>query len=615
VFPKLQNTYKAFNLQQISERFNAQRISKRLNMYRIYKRFSIIIIGFLMLLILLVANTIITKHLLDIQTVDQAWVSHIQEVLAQVAQIRSLITNAELGQRGFVYTGDPSFLGQYDLAVEQLDSNFQQLAQLTIDNPQEQAKISTLRSLVQTRMDMLSTTILTFQSGHPANAREMAVSERGRLLLVKINSSMNEMVREESSLKGSGSAAYKSSVSRTVASIYLASCVVALGVFFLAYYILRQIDLRERRARGRLTREKLFRSVLTSLGDAVIATDNRGLVTFLNPKAERITGVQLLSAKGQPVEKAFPLFDETTLAPLQNSLTRVIEHGRPDALNGAFLKGNGGNLIPIRDSATVVRDSRDKPVGAVIVFRDVSYERQTQEVQRNPDSLGISSTLLATMSRQIDAPLVAASDLIYIAKLNENVPIETSDLLTLAEGHLGRVSHISREVLGYYRYSEPFDQINLSALVDSVLRSFDNQFRSKNITLLRGFHVCPSVSGLSRELNQAIANLISNAVDAVPFGGTIRAELSYPESADAKVVTLSIRDNGAGIVAANRDRLFEPFFTTKEGNGYGLGLWTTKKIVERHGGSIEVKCENGDSSNGTIVNVFLPINAGSSSST
>jgi PAS domain S-box-containing protein len=609
VFLKLLNMYRPFNLQRISARFNTQQLSNRLNVNRIYKRFSMLI-GFFVLLILLAANTIITRYLLQIQTEDQRWVSHTQEVLAQVAQIRSLIANAELGQRGFVYTGDPSFLGQYDLAVDQLDSNFQQLAQLTIDNSQEQAKISTLRSLVQARMDLLSTTILTFQSGHPGNARQMVVSERGRLLMARINNLMNETVRDESSLKGFRSAAYKSSVSRTVTSIYLASCIVALAVFFLAYYILREVSRRERRARGRLTRERWFRSALTSLGDAVIATDNRGLVTFLNPKAEQIIGVQLLSAKGQPVEKVFPLFDETTLAPLEYSVTKVIEHGHTAAAkSGAFLKGSGGGLIPITDSTTVIRDRRDKPVGAVIVFRDVSYERQMQEAHSNVDSLGISPTLLATVCRQIDAPLVAASDLIYVAKLNENIPAEASDLLTIAEGHLGRVSHISREILGFYHKSKPLEQIDLSVVVDSVLRSFANQLRSKNIKLLRDLHFCPFVSGISGELNQAVANLISNAVDAVPFGGTIHAQLSCPDNLDEKVLMLSIRDNGPGIPPANRDRLFEPFFTTKEGTGYGLGLWTTKGIVERHGGTIQVTCEDGDFSNGTTFNVFFPINA------
>lgn len=596
----------------MSEQFNTQRMSKRLNVDRIYKRFSMII-GFLVLLILLTANTIITRYLLKIQTVDQAWVSHAQEVLAQVDQVRSLIANAEIGQRGFVYTGDPNFLGPYDMAVDQLDPSIQRLAQLTVDDPKEQAKISTLRSLVQAKMNMFSTTILTFQSGHPENAREMVVSERGRLLLAKINSLMSELVRTESSLKSSRSAAYKASVDRTVASIYLASCIVALAVFFLAYYILRDIDRRESRARGRLTREKWFRLALTSLGDAVIATDNRGMVTFLNPEAERIMGVQLMSVKGQPVEKVFPLFDEATLAPLENPVTRVVEHSNPASPGvGAVLKGSGGNLIPVKDSATVIRDSRDKPVGAVIVFRDASYGRQIQEAERNRDSLGISSMFLATVSRQIDAPLVAACDLIYFAKLSESVQPEASDLLTLAEGHLGRVAHISREVLGFYRDSEPSQQIDLSGLLDSVLGSFANQFRSKNIRLSRDLPLCPSVSGLSGELHQAIANLVANAVDAVPFGGTIHAQLSYQDNADPKELLLSIHDNGPGIVPANRGHLFEPFFTTKEGTGYGLGLWTSKRIVERHGGSIQIKDDDGEGSKGTVVNVFLPIRTRSS---
>jgi PAS domain S-box-containing protein len=462
---------------------------------------------------------------------------------------------------------------------------------------------------VQTKMDILSTTILTFQSGHPANAREMVASERGRLLLVRINNLMNEIVAEESSLRGSRSAAYKSSVSRTVTSIYIASCVVAVAVFFLAYYILREVNRRERHARGRLTREKWFRSALTSLGNAVIATDNRGLVTFLNPKAEQMIGVQLLSAKGQPVEKVFPLFDETTLAPLKTSVTRVIEgdHAAPGE-KGAFLRGSGGNLIPIKDSATVIRDRRDRPVGAVMVFRDVSYEREKEELQRRTDNDGMSSVILATVARQIDAPLVAAGDLIYIAKLSENVPTDTSDLLTLAEGHLGRASHISREVLGFYQRSIPSKRIHISALVDSVLRSFTKRVRSKNITLFQDLDFCPSFCGVADELSQVIANIVSNAVDAVPFGGTIRVQLSWSENVDEKALMVSIRDNGPGVVPANRERLFEPFFTTKEGSGYGLGLWTAKRIVESHGGSIQVKFGNGDASDGTIFNVILPTN-------
>ena len=348
-------------------------------------------------------------------------------------------------------------------------------------------------------------------------------------------------------------------------------------------------------------------ATLTSLGDAVIATDSRGLVTFLNPMAERLLGNQFMEVKGQPVEKVFPLFDEVTLEPIENSATEVMVHGREfDHKSDALLRSSNGQLIPIKDSATLIRDSRDRPIGAVLVFRDATYDRQIREQSRDNDGLAISTELLATASREIDTPLVAACDLIYIVKLSEGVPPEAVDLLTLAEGHLGRASHISREVLGFYREFAISGEIELFTLVDSVLRSYSNRCLSKNITIERDYQDCPSVRGSSGELNRAIANLVSNAVDAVPFGGTIRAELSCSDDGDRRLVVLSIHDNGPGISPANRDRLFEPFFTTKEGTGYGLGLWTAKGIIERHGGSIQLKFDDRDSSTGAIFCVFLP---------
>jgi PAS domain S-box-containing protein len=603
---RLHRIYEYFNLEPTYKGLNLDRIYKRFKLQRVYKRFSIIL-GFSVLMVLLTTNTIITRHLLAVQISDQAWVSHTQQILTQVAQIQSLLANAETSERAYIYTGDPNYLGPYDLAVDQLDANFKRLEQLTVDNPAEQARIVKLRSLVQTKIEILSTTILLLQSGYPDYANEKVVSERGRLLLASINNMLNEVTREETSLNGSRSAISQSSRNRTITSIYVASGGIAVGLIFLAYHILREVRLRDRRAQERLAREKWFRVVLTSLGYAVIATDRRGVVTFLNPKAERLMGIRLFHARGQPVEKVFPVFDETTLEPVENSATRIIEHGHPaDIEHEVFLKGSDGKLIPIKNNATLIRDRRDKLLGAVIVFRDLTDERSQKDLPQT-DELAVSPMLLATASRHIDAPLVAASDLIYIAKLNEDVSVDACDLLTLAEGHLGRASHISREILGFYRQSEAFEQIDLSVLVDSVLKGFSNTFGSKNITIVRDFHLCPHVSGVSGELKQAISNLISNAVDAVPFGGTIRAQLSCSAGADARALTLSIRDNGSGIDAVNRDRLFEPFFTTKDGAGYGLGLWTSKGIVERHRGTIQVKHEEANGITGTEFNVLLPV--------
>ena len=608
MFFNVQRTYVRLYLRRISE-LNLLEVPARFNMQKIYKRFNIVG-GFVILLILLATNTIITRHLLDLQTVDQGWVSHAQQVLTQVAAIQSLIANAETGQRGYIYTGDPIFLGPYDLAVSQMDPSLEQLDQLTKDNPEEQIRIANLRKLVQTKMEMLSKTILLFQSGHQTDAKEMVASESGRLLLVSIDNVMRDMVHSESSLKGARSVTYQSSIHRTIASIYLASAIVAMGLLFVAYQILEETKLRDRRARARLAREKWFRPVLASLGHAVIATDKRGRVTFLNTKAEHLIGMPWSMAKGQLVEKIFPLFHELTLEPVDNSVKRFIKHGWPGQLEGgAFLKDQSGNLIPIKDSVTAIRDSQERLLGAVLVFQVVSSERRMQDNLSVPHDLGLSPAVLALTSLKIDAPLVAACDLIYIAKLNESISTDASDLLTLAEGHLERASHISREVLGFHRRATPAQQIDLRLLVDSVLRRFSIAFHRKNISIERHFDDCPSATGLYAELSQAISNLVSNAVDAVPIGGKIRLRISHRDSKRGSALVLSIHDNGIGIPPADRVRLFVPFFTTKADTGYGLGLWTAKGIVERHGGSIQVKYGGDNTATGVSFDILLPINA------
>jgi PAS domain S-box-containing protein len=578
-------------------------------MYRIYKRFSITF-GFSLLLILLIANAIVTRRQLGVQTDDQTWAAHTEQVLFQLSQTQSLMANAETGQRGYIYTGDPNYLQPYDLAATQLEPNIQRLSQLTADSPEEHARFATLRTLAQKKMSMLSKTILLYQSGYPDVAKELVVSERGRLLMATISKLIAEMAREETSLQAARSAIYKRSIGRTIASIYLATGIVALGLIFLAYYILQQIDLRDRHAQQILEREEWFCSTLTSLGEAVIATDKGGRVTFLNSTAERLTGIKLSQVKGQPVEAVFPIFNEFTHQRVENPVKKVVEPGQPiDSTNDTVLQRSDGHLIPIIGNATLILDKRNKLVGAVHVFRDATDERRSYELLRKSEKLAASAQL-ASASHEIGTPLGAVGDLIYIVKLIEKVPTDASELLTLAEQQLERVTHITRQMLGFYRESTLPQPVDLSALVESVLEVLSHKFLEKNITIERDLRKCPLVNGLSGDLNQAVANLVSSAVDAAPFGGTIRVELSCLDSAGGNAVMISIQCNGPGIALENIDRISEPFFTTKKNVGYGLGLWITKGIVERHGGSIQMHVDNATTSPGTVFNVLLPIDTG-----
>jgi len=149
----------------------------------------------------------------------------------------------------------------------------------------------------------------------------------------------------------------------------------------------------------------------------------------------------------------------------------------------------------------------------------------------------------------------------------------------------------------------------MPVLVESVLKIYSNKFKSKNIHVERIFGECPPLRGLSGELKQVIANLVSNAADAVDQNGKVQVSLSCVENHEGKAVRVSIEDNGSGIPAEHREQIFEPFFTTKKDVGTGLGLWVTREIVERHGGSIEVQSRSDNGSSGTVFNVLLPLTA------
>ena len=337
-----------------------------------YQRLSVTL-GFSLLLILLIVNALITRRQLGVQVEDQFWVAHTQQTLLELSQTETLVTDAETGQRGFLYTGDPKYLAPYDLAVGQVTGHIDRLAELTADNARQQARISELRGLVGAKLNELGQTISDYRAGRPEEAKAIVLSDDGRILMTRTRSLIDEMVREEDSLWSARSATYQRSVRVTIACIYLASALAAIGLGFLAYFILHAIGLRERHARLIAEREEWFRVTLTSLGDAVIATDGQGQVTFLNTVAEDLMGVKVEHAKGRAIEEVFRIFNESTLLPVENPVKMVMELGRIVGLaNHTVLQKTDGTMIPIEDSAAPIRDDRDRLVGVVLVFRDAT---------------------------------------------------------------------------------------------------------------------------------------------------------------------------------------------------------------------------------------------------
>jgi PAS domain S-box-containing protein len=321
-----------------------------------FRRFSIVS-GFTLLVLLLIGNALVTSQRLHVQIANQTWVIHSREVLAELERTELLLLDAETGQRGFLLTGEDRYLEPYNDAVTQIDSHILTLSQLTADNPAQQANIVQLGSLAHQKLNELAETIALARSGHKDQALTVVLSDRGRQYMVGIRQVIEAMQSEENRLAESRARAYERSVRLTSASIVLATVVGILGLIILAYFILKERALRDRHTQEIRAREEWFRVTLTSIGDAVIATDRNGTVTFLNPVAELLTGTTSAQAEGKDILSVFPILNEVTGKAADNPVKKVMELGRVVGLaNHTVIQRADGQVIPIEDSAAPIRD-------------------------------------------------------------------------------------------------------------------------------------------------------------------------------------------------------------------------------------------------------------------
>jgi PAS domain S-box-containing protein len=570
-----------------------------------HKRFGVIA-GFVILLLLLVLNTTILRHQLAVQVEHQGWFSHSKRVLQALRDTESLIKDAETSQRGYLYTGRAEYLAPYRAASTQIDSHLRELAGDVGNNPQEQAQVAQLALLSHRKLAEVAQTISLFEAGDAGRAQAQVMSGAGFMLMENIRALVAQMEQNESALSELRRTDYQRSIRITIACIYTASAMAALGLLLLALFVLREMEKRERDSIALRQREEWFRVTLSSIGDGVIVTDEAGRVSFLNPIAERLTGTSLEEAIGLKVGEVFPVVNETSNQPEENPVDRILTRGPASGLSGhAALKQRNGHPLPIEDTAAPIKDDSGKLIGVVLVFRDASRERNVQNVLRRTEKLAAAARLAATVSHEINNPLEAVGNLIFLARRNPALPPAVSEHLQLAEQELARVSHITRQTLGFYRESTSPTSVDISALVESILKVYSKKLQYKQIRLLLALGQCPPILALGGEIQQLVSNIVANAIDALPSQGTLEITSSVVNWADADSIRLIIEDDGPGISPENLERIFEPFFTTKQDVGTGLGLWVCKEIAARHGGTVQARSKNGQAT-GAVFTVLLP---------
>src|SRR5216684_9412597 len=316
------------------------------------------------------------------------WRKHTYEVLWNLDETVAQLVDAETGQRGYLLTGEESYLEPYRAAIKNIDQTIRDLKSLTSDNPNQQKRIQILEPLVEKKMTELQGTIDLRKREGLAAANRVVLEGSGKRWMDQIRVIIAEMANEEKDLLKLRTQEATESVARSVRTI-LTGTLLSISLLMLCFGLLqRELSERKKAQEALAKSEKWFSTTLASIGDAVIATDMNGGVTFMNPVAQSLTGWSLDEARGKSMDLVFDIVNRETRRPVENPVKKVFREGKVVGLadHTLLLSKNGGEY-DIEDSAAPILTDTGEGLGVVLVFRNITEKKRAEEETKRQKEL------------------------------------------------------------------------------------------------------------------------------------------------------------------------------------------------------------------------------------
>jgi PAS domain S-box-containing protein len=356
------------------------------------------------------------------------------------------------------------------------------------------------------------------------------------------------------------------------------------------------VQQREQAANARLA------AIVESSDDAIVAKDLNGIITDWNAAAERMFGYKAAEIIGHSVLTIIP-------AELQHEepvILRKIRAGERIEHHETRRMRKNGEIFDVSLTISPIKDTMGRVIGASKIARDISDRKAAEAAIIEKEKLAAAGRLAATLAHEVNNPLESITNLGFLLLHHQPLDSEARRYAELLFKEVQRAGEITRQTLSYHKATREKTEVNITEILEHIARWKKKKLDAKTIELKLEFDNPPLVYGYAGELRQVFDNLIENAIDALSPGGTILVRARARRVGETQQLVVHVCDNGEGIPRRLRIKIFDPFFTTKPKTGSGLGLWVTREIVQKHGGTIRVRSTHSPQRHGSIFTIILP---------